>query len=135
MPVTHLGYISNDRTLAALYSAADVMVVPSLEEAFGKTAAEALACGTPVVSFDATGLKDIVEHQQCGYRATPYSSEDLANGIAWVLADEERHGALAHRGRAKVVEEFSLSRVAEQYKALYTQILQEQAQPVSKAGS
>lgn len=124
LPSTHLGYISDNDKLAALYSAADVMLVPSPQEAFGKTAAEAMACGTPVVCFDATGLKDVVEHQQCGYRATPFSSEDLANGIAWVLADDERHAALAQRGRAKVIEEFSLSRIAEQYKALYSQILQ-----------
>jgi glycosyltransferase involved in cell wall biosynthesis len=125
LPTTHLGYISDNSKLAALYSAADVMVVPSPQEAFGKTAAEALACGTPVVCFDATGLKDVVEHQQCGYRAVPFSSEDLADGIAWVLADDERHAALARRGRAKVIEEFSLDRVAQQYKALYSEILQE----------
>jgi glycosyltransferase involved in cell wall biosynthesis len=100
------------------------MLVPSLEEAFGKTAAEALSCQTPVVCFDSTGLKDIVEHQACGYSAEAFSSDDLANGIAWVLADETRHAALAARGRAKVLEEFSISRVAEQYRALYTEILQ-----------
>jgi glycosyltransferase involved in cell wall biosynthesis len=120
---SHLGYLSDDTMLAALYSAADVMVVPSLEEAFGKTAAEALACGTPVVCFDSSGLKDIVEHQQCGYRAQPFSSDDLANGIAWVLSDDERHAALAQRGRAKVVEEFSLGSVAEQYRQLYSRII------------
>ena len=121
---THLGYIHDQRKLAALYSAADVMVVPSAYESFGKTAAEALACGTPVVCFDSTGLRDIVEHQECGYRAQPFSSQDLAQGIAWVLADDTRHAALAHRGRAKVTQEFSLSRVSEQYKTLYTQVIQ-----------
>ena len=65
-----------------------------------------------------------MEHQECGYRAQPFSSQDLAQGIAWVLADDTRHAALAHRGRAKVTQEFSLSRVSEQYKTLYTQVIQ-----------
>jgi glycosyltransferase involved in cell wall biosynthesis len=127
---TNLGYIRDNTQLAALYSAADVMVVPSAYESFGKTAAEALACGTPVVCFDSTGLKDIVEHQECGYRAQPFSSQDLAQGIAWVLADDVRHAALARRGRAKVIEEFSLTQVASQYKTLYTQVIQDRLSSV-----
>jgi len=126
MSSTHLGYLTDNATLATLYSTADVMVVPSPQEAFGKTAAEALSCETPVVCFDATGLKDVVEHQRCGYRAQPFHSDDLAAGITWVLADKERYAALSRRGRAKVIEEFSLSRVAEQYKTLYAEILQKQ---------
>lgn len=46
-----MGYIRDHQILQALYSAADVMVVPSLEEAFGQTVTEAMACATPVVSF------------------------------------------------------------------------------------
>ena len=90
LPATYLGRLNDDAKLAQVYSAADVMVVPSVQEAFGKTATEALACGTPVVSFDTSGLRDIVEHQKCGYRAKCYSAEDLANGIAWVLQDPAR---------------------------------------------
>ena len=111
------------------------MIVPSTYEAFGKTAAEALACGTPVVSFDATGLKDIVEHQECGYRAVPFSSNDLAQGIAWVLADDTRHAALSRRARTKAVEEFSLAEVAARYKAIYTQSIQEQPNNSRNVGS
>ena len=54
-------------------------------DGFGKTLAEAMACGTPVVCFDATGPKDIVEHKRTGYKAVPFSTEDLAEGIKWVL--------------------------------------------------
>ena len=51
------------------------------QEAFGQTAFERLACGTPVVCFDATGLLDIVEHQINGYLAKPFDTSDLAAGI------------------------------------------------------
>ncbi len=121
---TYLGRIWDNQVLAQVYAAADVTLVPSLEEAFGKTAAESLACGTPVVSFDSTGLKDIVEHQQNGYRAKCFSSEDLANGIAWVLSDEKRWQLLSYRAREKVEQEFSLQKQVESYIKIYKDILE-----------
>ena len=113
-----------DESLAKVYAAADVMVVPSRYETFGQTASEALACGTPVVAFDVTGLKDIVDQQQNGYLAKPYETEDLARGIAWVLEDPERHQKLCRSARLKVEEKFTLQVQARAYKNLYEEILQ-----------
>ncbi|MBD0341556.1 MAG: glycosyltransferase family 4 protein [Microcoleus sp. Co-bin12] len=113
-----------DESLAKVYAAADVMVVPSRYEAFGQTASEALACGTPVVAFDVTGLKDIVDGQQNGYLAKPYETEDLARGIAWVLEDPDRHQKLCRSARLKVEEKFTLEVQARAYKNLYEEILQ-----------
>jgi glycosyltransferase involved in cell wall biosynthesis len=113
-----------DQNLAKVYAAADVMVVPSRYEAFGQTASEALACGTPVVAFDVTGLKDIVDRQQNGYLAKPYETEDLARGIAWVLEDPDRHQKLCRSARLKVEEKFTLQVQASAYKNLYEEILQ-----------
>ena len=120
----YLGYLQDEIALALVYSAADVMIVPSVQEAFGQTASEALACGTPVVCFDTTGLKDIVEHQENGYRAKGFSAEDLANGIAWVLQDEQRWKALSRRAREKVEQEFTLEIQARRYLKLYQEVLQ-----------
>ena len=113
-----------DESLAKVYAAADVMVVPSRYEAFGQTASEAFACGTPVVAFDVTGLKDIVDGQQNGYLAKPYETEDLARGIAWVLEDPDRHHKLCRSARLKVEEKFTLQVQARAYKNLYEEILQ-----------
>ncbi len=121
----YLGHLNDDLTLALVYSAADAMIVPSIQESFGQTASESLACGIPVVAFNATGLKDIVDHQQNGYLAQPYKIEDLARGIAWVLENEERHRKLSHRAREKVEQEFTLEIQARRYLSLFTEILED----------
>lgn len=115
----YIGRLHDDLSLVLVYSAADVMVVPSMQEAFGQTASESLACGTPVVAFGATGLKDIVEHQQDGYLARPFVIEDLARGIAWVLEDGDRHQKLRARAREKAKQEFTLELQARRYLSLY----------------
>jgi len=119
----YMGRLNDDLSLALVYSAADVMVVPSVQEAFGQTASEAIACGTPVVAFNATGLKDVVDHQQTGYLATPFEIEDLAKGIAWVLEDRERHRKLQLQSRQKSLHEFTLENQAQKYLSLYKEIL------------
>ena len=84
LQIIYAGYVPDDR-LIRLYSAADVFVAPSREEAFGQTALESLACGTPCVGFDVGGLRDTILHKRTGYLAQPYSSIDLATGIVWIL--------------------------------------------------
>lgn len=123
----YLGSFQDDIALAIAYSAADVMVVPSLQESFGQTASEALACGTPVVAFDATGPKDIVDHQVNGYLVRPYEVDDLANGIAWVLEDEQRHAQLRDNARLKALSAFPLELQAKRYLSLFSEVLQDNA--------
>lgn len=124
IPYTALGRLSDDITLALAYSAADVMVVPSIQEAFGKTAIEAMACGTPVVSFDATGLRDIVEHHTNGYRAECFSAKDLANGILWVIENDERWKRLSRQSRHHVKTKFSFEVQSMNYIRLYQKLLE-----------
>lgn len=119
----YLGSFSDDIALALVYSAADVMIVPSLQESFGQTASEALACGTPVVAFNATGLKDIVDHQVNGYLVKPYEIEDLREGIKWVLNDSDRLKKLKENARKKAEKAFTLEQQAQQYISLYNQII------------
>jgi glycosyltransferase involved in cell wall biosynthesis len=63
------GFLHDGISLRLLYNCADIFVVPSIMEAFGKTLVESMSCGTPVVCFDASGPKDIVFHKVDGYRA------------------------------------------------------------------
>jgi len=121
-PATYTGYLHDEQSLAFLYSSADVMVVPSKYEGFGQTVSESMACGTPVVAFDATGPSDTIDHQKNGYLAEPYTPEDLARGISWILEDRERRKNLSKQAREKAKNEFSLEVAANRYKDVYESI-------------
>lgn len=130
-PVRYTGHIKDESYLCKLYSAADVMIVPSRQEAFGQTASEAQACGTPVVAFNIGGLPDIVTHQKTGYLAQPFDTADLAHGIQWVLEDPQRHAQLCDQARASAVKKFAYPVVAKQYLALYEEVLERHRQEQS----
>lgn len=115
-----LGHIHDDTTLALLYNAATVMVVPSKQEAFGQTASEAQACGTPVVAFNCTGLTDVVEHQQTGYLAKAYDSADMAAGLHWILANSAECERLGKNARWRAEKLWSTYKVVEQYQTVYS---------------
>ncbi len=121
--VRDLGFLTDNAALRLAYSAADVFVAASRMETFGKTIAEAMACARPVVCFDATGPRDIVDHRVNGYRAAPFDPADLAAGIEWVTSSPERWDELAREARAKVERSFDSLVVARQYEAMYGRLL------------
>ncbi|MGH8758046.1 MAG: glycosyltransferase family 4 protein [Burkholderiales bacterium] len=123
MACTYVGRLNDDASLAALYSAADVFVAPSIQENLSNTVMEALACGTPCVAFDIGGMPDMIEHRRNGVLARPFDAADLAEGLNWVMADEARRRALGARAREKAVEEFEMSKVAYRHAELYRTIL------------
>ncbi len=118
------GYIYDNISLRLLYSSADVMVVPSLQEAFGQTASEAMSCGIPVVAFETSGLLDIVDHKVNGYLAKKFDPNDLATGIDWVL-NTNNYEELSNNARQKVLREFDSKVVSKKYIDLYNNILEE----------
>tara|TARA_X000000950_G_scaffold288513_1_gene405670 strand:- start:1700 stop:2947 length:1248 start_codon:yes stop_codon:yes gene_type:complete len=124
VPIFFIGRVYDDENLSILYSAVDVIAIPSKIESFGLTASEAQSCGTPVVAFNATGLKDIVEHKKTGYLATPFISQSFARGIIWVLRDKDRLETLSHNSRKRALKLWSNEVISKKYKELYLEIIQ-----------
>ena len=120
-PVHYTGHLHDDLSLRTLYSAADVLVVPSRQDNLPNTGIEAHACATPVVAFDTGGLPDIVEHQRTGYLARAFDTRDLAAGILWVLNHAQR-ARLGEQARTRAVARFSYPVVAERYREVYRQV-------------
>jgi glycosyltransferase involved in cell wall biosynthesis len=123
LPTHYTGRLHDDVSLALIYAAADVFVAPSVQDNLPNTVLESLACGTPVVAFDIGGMPDMIEHEQNGYIAPPFKTEELAHGIAWVLQDAARHERLCHRAREKAEQEWPLALQAQRYQALYAEVI------------
>ncbi|MBT5407162.1 MAG: glycosyltransferase [Gammaproteobacteria bacterium] len=121
--IHYLGKLNDDISLITLYSAADVMVVPSLQENLSNTIMESMACGTPVVGFDIGGNGDLIDHKKNGYLAKYLNSDDLTKGISWVLSEMDNHNNLSIKAREKIVLNFDSDIVAKQYINLYKSIL------------
>ncbi len=122
-PMRFCGSLTDNIALAVLYSAADVMIVPSREEAFGQTALEALSCGTPVVAFRVGGLPDMIQHQHNGYLAEPFDVHDMARGIHSILSNDAAWQTLSQNARQSVLAGFTLEHQARRYLEVYEELL------------
>lgn len=122
----HLGFLDADRMKAAAYSAMDVFVVPSRAEAFGQTAIEAMACGTPVIVSDTGGLREAVDEGRCGLLVPPDHPGHLRDAITALLGAPDRRRALADTARAHVVDRHDPARHARDSLDVYRALLARQ---------
>jgi glycosyltransferase involved in cell wall biosynthesis len=99
--VRFTGYVPDDH-LRDLYSAADVLVLPSFYEGFGLPVLESMACGTPVIASDAGALAEVVS--DAGLLFDPHSSEALARVLGRVLGDDALRRDLAARGKVRAAQ-------------------------------
>lgn len=121
IPGLHLA-TSDDRLLSLVYSAADVLVVPSLEDNLPATVLEALACGTPVAGFEVGGIPDMVRPGETGNLAMPGDAADLARAIRHVVEDPARHDTMVRRARKVAVTEYGLEVQARRYADIYADL-------------
>ncbi len=103
-----LGYIDDPRQLALAYSAADIFVGPSVEEAFGMVFLEAAACGTPAIGFDVGGVPEAITHGVTGLVVDEVSPQALAEAIRSLHQDEGLRRDLGAWGRIHIENEWSL---------------------------
>jgi glycosyltransferase involved in cell wall biosynthesis len=113
--------------LVRLYRRAALVVVPSRFEGFGLPAAEAMACGTPVVAARAGALPELLGVGGGGVLVPPEDPEALAKAIASLLEQPEARRALGLRARARIEAAYAWPRVAERTAAEYRAVLAERA--------
>ena len=117
----YFGKIKDSVMLSKIYSAADILVVPSTQESFGQTPMEAMSCGTPVVVFPSGAMKDYVRPEQ-GVVCKDCSLESLKDGLTEALKKEYNVEQL----RNYAIENFSPTRIAEEYIMVYKNVLANQ---------
>ncbi|GAB3573341.1 glycosyltransferase family 4 protein [Spirosoma luteolum] len=117
-PVRLLGQLDTVDDIVAAYNAADALVVPSLEDNLPNTIMESLSCGTPVVAFRTGGIPEMVVPGETGYLATTGSTDELADGIAQLLAHPHPH-QLRHNARYFAETHYAEAVVVQQYLTIY----------------
>lgn len=120
--VQFTGHLSQEQ-LVRLYNQAMLAVSPSLYEGFGLPAAEAMACGTPVVATTAGAFPEVIDHGETGWLAPPRDAHALADAIRLLSEDEGLRRRLGEAGRRSVVERFNWRRAAEETLAVYEEVL------------
>ena len=117
----YVGSVTEKEKLVQLYSAADIVVVPSHYESLSLVIAEAMACGTPALAFDSGGQTSLIDHKENGYLAHYPSVDDFAEGINWLLqnADED----MRKSANEKINRIMSPKNVALQHIELYKSLL------------
>jgi len=109
-----------------LMSVMDIVVVPSRFEGFGLTAAEAMACGKPVVGSDVGGLPEVLGTD--GVAGVLFPASDtarLADALLELAGSPARRVDLGLRGRRRVTERFSFAQFESRTQALYRDLLAE----------
>ena len=121
VPIHSMGYLSDESKIVALYNAVDMFITSSLEENLPNTIMESMACGTPCVGFEIGGIPEMIDHKINGYIASYKDASDLANGIQWVLEQDQL--ALSDACVKKVQENYTEEVIVMKYLSLYQNIL------------
>ena len=122
LTVHPLGYVSDTKKIVSIYNSADLFVLPSLEDNLPNTIMEAMACGTPCVGFNVGGIPEMIDHRKNGYVAQYKDSNDLANGLYWVLHEADWQ-ELSKQAVHKVATSYSQRTVALKYINVYNEAL------------
>ncbi|OGN92072.1 MAG: hypothetical protein A2Z75_07875 [Chloroflexi bacterium RBG_13_50_10] len=107
--------------LAQHYSAAQIAVVPSLYEGFGIPAAEAMACGTPVIATTGGALPEVVG--DAGILVPPANADALAAAIRRLLNDKQAQRQMSEAGKKRVREKFNWEQAARRTLEVYQEVI------------
>lgn len=116
-----IALVRDYRKMPLIYSAADLFVGTSLEEAFGQTFCEAQACGLPVVAFAVGGVPEIARDGVGARLVHTLTAEAVIQEIRFFRANLQVRADYARAGRAMVEAEFSLQAQAARWKAYFEQ--------------
>jgi len=105
-----------------LMAASDLLILPSVAEAFGLVLAEALYLGTPVVATNVGGIPEIVSDGLDGILIPPADSGALADAIVELLGNGERRQRMAGAGRQKILTKFGFEEMVRSYEMLYARL-------------
>ena len=116
-------YLGFREDVEQVIGSADVVVCTSLFESFGRVNLEAMASGKPVVSTQVGGPAEIIQHGETGYLVPPDDIHTMAQLVILLLRNPQQRVEMGNKGRAFVLENFSLSQMAQQYVQEFAAVL------------
>lgn len=102
---------------------ADVLLFPSDGESFGLAAAEAMACGVPVIAARRGGIPEVIDDGLTGYLCPVGDTVAMADAAVKLLKDDDLRLKMGDAARQAMLKRFPPSRIVPQYEALYTALM------------
>lgn len=121
--VKTVSFVANQELLAKYYSAADILLYPSIADNCPLVILEAMACGLPAVSFRTGGIPELIDHKTSGYIAEYENKNDLIAGIKYLLGlPSQEIEKMRQYSINKIESAFTVEKMADQYIELYEKL-------------
>lgn len=111
------------RDTAAVYTAHDIVLVPSLWEGLGLVVMEAMAAGRLVIGSEIGGIPELITHNTTGLLFDSGDVKSLRSILGWCVHNQEKLAPIAEAGRAYAKEHFDVQNMVEGYERVYRSIL------------
>lgn len=109
------------KELPIYYNASDIVVIPSHYESFGMAIAEAMACGTPVITTNVAGISDLIDERRFTLITAVNNPLLLATQIRRLLTDEAMYKEVEQNSIAST-KDLSWSVVAKHVAQVYSRV-------------
>jgi N-acetyl-alpha-D-glucosaminyl L-malate synthase BshA len=116
-------FLGKQDDVESLLAVADLLLLPSADEAFGLAALEGLSCGVPVVATAVGGVPEVVDDGKNGFLLPVGDVDGMASAALALLADASRHAEFRVAARRRAVEHFDTAFIVPRYEAYYRDVL------------
>jgi glycosyltransferase involved in cell wall biosynthesis len=120
--IYHISYVKDRKDLPKYYGSADVFAFPTRLEGFGLTVGEAMACGTPVVTTDAKGVRDVVD-DKTGFRVPVNDVKQFSEKLETLLEDEPLRRKMGRNCVSRIRDNFSWETSADEAESFMKQLV------------
>jgi N-acetyl-alpha-D-glucosaminyl L-malate synthase BshA len=120
---TDVLFLGKQDDVESLLAVADLLLLPSADEAFGLAALEGLSCGVPVVATSVGGVPEVIQDGKCGFLLPTGDVEGMARAALELLRSGGRLGEFRAAARRRAVEHFDTALVVPRYEAYYREVL------------